>query len=245
MNSAAPATSDLSQPLFRGFRNAEDLHTVLAGEIAQRLGDGVARNGRASFIASGGTTPGALYDVLAGREAPWDRVEVTLSDERWTEPTSERSNEHLTRTRLLTGAAAAARLVPLKTASAHAAEAEAQVDAALRAMPRPFDVVLLGMGTDGHTASLIPGADGLAQALDANDPALARAVHPPNLTAMGERMTLTLRALLDSRFIALLIRGEAKLDAYKHAMGGGDVLEAPVRAVLQQSAVPVQVFWAP
>jgi 6-phosphogluconolactonase len=233
-----------AKPSFLGFRRAEDLYTVLAGEIAGRLGSGVASNGRASLVVSGGTTPGDLYDVLATRDAPWADVTVTLSDERWTDPTSERSNEHLTRTRLLRSKAAAARLVPFKTAQAHADEAEAAVHAAVAAMPRPFDVVLLGMGTDGHTASLIPGAAGLARALDRGDPALVRAVHPPDITAMGERMTLTLRAILDARWIVILIRGEAKLEAYKHAMAGDDILAAPVRAVLHQADAPVSVYWS-
>ncbi|MEI9995565.1 MAG: 6-phosphogluconolactonase [Rhizomicrobium sp.] len=238
------STPDFQQPVFCGFRNADDLHAVLAGEIAARLGSGVAQSGRASFVVSGGTTPGPLYDMLSARAVPWTDVTVTLSDERWVDPTSERSNEHLIRTRLLVGAAAQAQFVPLKTMHLHAAEAEPHADSALSAMPRPFDVVLLGMGDDGHTASLIPGSVGLARALDTTDAALARAVDPPRSSAMGERMTLTLRALLDARWIALLIRGQAKLDAYRHALAGHDVDEAPVRAVLHQAAVPVSVFWS-
>jgi 6-phosphogluconolactonase len=242
MNSAVPV--ETNQPVFRGFRNLEDLLNVLADEIVARLSSGVARNGAASFVCSGGTTPGQLFDVLAKRAAPWKQVRVTLSDERWTEPTSERSNEHLVRTRLLTGEAAVATLVPMKTPAARARDAEGAVDAAIAAMPRPFDVVLLGMGTDGHTASLIPGSEGLAQALDATSPALVRAVDPPNVTHMGERMTLTLRALLDARWIVVFIKGEEKLAAYKHALAGSDVLENPVRAVLQQRNVPVSIFWS-
>jgi 6-phosphogluconolactonase len=234
-----------SQPLFRGFRNVDDLQTALAADIAERLTAGVARHGRASFVLSGGTTPGALYDVLSKCEAPWKDVAVTLSDERWTDARSERSNENLARTRLLVANAAAAHLVPLKTMHARAKDGEAAADAAIAAMPRPFDVVLLGMGTDGHTASLIPGANGLSRALDRADPALVRAIDPPDLSAMGERLTLTLRAILDARWIVLLIRGEDKLAAYRHALAGRDVLDAPVRAVLQQSDVPVSVFWSP
>jgi 6-phosphogluconolactonase len=233
---------DLTQPLFRGFRNAQDMLTVLADEIAGRLQASAARG--ASMVISGGTTPGDLYDVLADRPLDWKDVSITLSDERWIETSSDRSNEKLARSRLLVERAAKAELVPLRTAHAHARDAEAEANAAIAAMPRPFDVVLLGMGTDGHTASLIPGSSGLARALDASDPALVRAVNPPDISAMGERMTLTLRALLDARAIFLLIRGEAKLDAYKHALAGRDIMEAPVRAVLHQSKVPVSVFWS-
>jgi 6-phosphogluconolactonase len=231
-------------PSFLGFRRAEDLYAGLAGEIAARLAAGIAGNGRASLVASGGTTPGPLYDILATRDLHWRAVWVTLSDERWTDPGSPRSNEHLARSRLLSARAAAANLVPLKTAHPHAAQGEGASAAAVAAMPRPFDVTLLGMGLDLHVASLIPGADGLAQALDRNDPALVRAIAPSDLAAFGERLTLTLRAILDSRWIVLLIRGEAKLAAYKRALAGGDVLAAPVRAVLQQNRVPVSVYWS-
>jgi 6-phosphogluconolactonase len=229
---------------FLGFRRPEDLYAGLAGEIAARLAAGIARSGRASLVASGGTTPGPLYDALAMIDLSWRDVWVTLSDERWTDPASPRSNENLARTRLLTAKAAAARLVPLKTAHPHAAQAENESNSALAAMPRPFDVVLLGMGVDLHIASLIPGAAGVAKALDRNEPQLVRAVEPRDLAALGERLTLTLRAILDSRWIVLLIRGEAKLAAYRQALSGHDVVSAPVRAVLQQAHVPVSVYWS-
>ena len=222
---------------FRAFADAGAMHAALADAIAARLSAG------GSLVVSGGTTPGALFDVLARRDAPWKDVTVTLADERWVDPGSERSNEHLVRTRLLTAKAAAARFVALKTADAQARDAEAAVGAAVGAIARPFDVVLLGMGEDGHTASLIPGAEGLARALDMADPALARAIVPPAATGLGERMTLTLRALLDARWIALLIQGAAKRTAYETAMAGRDAMAAPVRAVLHQDAVPVSVFW--
>lgn len=227
------------------FTDANAMNGALADAIVQRLAAGVTRDGRASLVVSGGTTPADLFDVLATRDAPWKDVWLTLSDERWVDPASDRSNEHLVRTRLLKDKAAAARFVPLKTAQAQARGAEAETDAAVQAMPRPFDVMLLGMGNDGHTASLVPGADGLAQALDQNDPALTRAIQPPPSTGMGERLTLTLRAILDARWIALLIRGPEKMAAYKKAIAGDDVLAAPVRGVLRQRAVPVTTYWAP
>ena len=231
-------------PAFLRFDSADEMNRALAAEIASRLAAGAGRNSRASLVASGGTTPGDLYDILSGEDAPWANVSVTLSDERWVDPTSPRSNEHLLRTRLLRHKAAAAHLVPLKTEAGHADAAEAEVGAALAQMPRPFDVMLLGMGNDLHTASLVPGSEGLARALDRNDPALVRAIRPPEDTNMGERMTMTLRAILDARWIALLIRGEAKLQAYQKALAGHDVLSAPVRAVLQQRAVSVSVYWS-
>jgi 6-phosphogluconolactonase len=243
MSSASPQRP--LYPAFREFENADAMFGALAEKIAASLSATIARAGKAGLVVSGGTTPGHLYDILANKSAPWDRVAVTMSDERWVELTSDRSNEKLVRSRLLVGNAAAARLVPFKTAALHARDAEKAVHDAVTAMPRPFDLMLLGMGTDGHTASLIPGSEGLARALDTADPMYARAVNPPKLTEMGERMTLTLRAILDSRRIVILIKGEAKSAAYKDVLGGDDVLAAPVRAVLRQAATPVEVFWSP
>jgi 6-phosphogluconolactonase len=231
--------------MLRQFRGADEMFAALADAIVARLGAGVAAHGAASFVASGGTTPGDLYDVLAQRDAPWDRVVVTLSDERWVAPTSDASNEKLIRSRLLRGNAASARFVPMKTAQLNPRDAEAEVSAALSRMPRPFDITLLGMGDDGHTASLFPGSDGLQRALDTQSPLLARGIRPANADKTAERMSLTLRAILDSRLVTILIRGDAKLATYRAAVGGEDVRAMPVRAVLQQSATPVQVYWSP
>jgi 6-phosphogluconolactonase len=229
----------------RRFDTAEDMFRTLADEIVARLKQGVTERGTASLVCSGGTTPGALYDILSKRDAPWNKVVVTLSDERWVAPSEDGSNEKLVRTRLLVGKAAAARIVPMKTDDASPDDAEAKVGAAIAAIPRPFDVTLLGMGDDGHTASLYPHSQGLEKSLDVTDPALVRGVHTDHAVKTGERMTLTLRALLDSKWIVLLLKGEDKLRTYSEAAAGTDVQEMPVRVLLNQNKVPVQVFWAP
>lgn len=229
----------------RGFASEPEMFQALANEIVTRLSAGVAAHGAASLVCSGGTTPGALYDVLSASDAPWDKVSVTLSDERWVPPSSDASNEKLVRTRLLKNRAASAKLVPMKTAAADPHTAEESVSRAIAAMPRPFDVTLLGMGNDGHTASMFPGSDGLEKALDTSSPLLVRAIRPVNFAETGERMSLTLRAILDSRLIVILVKGEAKLDTYRAALTGPNIREMPVRAVLQQSKTPVQVYWAP
>jgi 6-phosphogluconolactonase len=234
----------MTAPIFHAFDSPAALFETLADAVAARLAQAIASYGHASFVACGGTTPGELYDVLSQRALAWEKVTVTLSDERWVEPTSDRSNEHLVRARLLSRQAGAASFVALKTRQTRAVEAETEVHERIAAIARPFDVVLLGMGSDGHTASLIPGAAGLARALDVSDPALARAIVPPPETGMGERMSLTLRALLGSRATFLLIRGDAKRAAYDRALGGNDVRTAPVRGVLKQDTVPVETFWA-
>lgn len=229
----------------REFSNADEMVARLADDIVARLKSAVETRGRASLVVSGGTTPGALFDVLRERDAPWDRTWITLSDERWIAPSEDGSNEKLVRTRLLRGKAANAHFIGMKTSDAKPETAQATVNAAVSTMPRPFDVTLLGMGDDGHTASLYPRAPELKAALDQGAPALVHAVHAQNAAATGDRMTLTLRTILDSRWIALLIEGEAKMKTYRAAESGSDVPDMPVRAVLGQAIVPVEVFWAP
>jgi 6-phosphogluconolactonase len=233
------------EPTLRRFDDAAGAAAALADAIVVRLADGMARHGAASFVASGGTTPGGLFDMLAERDAPWDKVFVTPTDERWVSPADDRSNEKLLRTRLLRGHASGAIFVPLMTEHATPAEAEEAVDRAVACMPRPFDVTLLGMGADGHMASLFPGAAELALGLDISRPALVCAVTPPDTARTGLRMSLTLRAILASRVIAILIRGDEKMAAYRAALAGRDVWERPIRAVLHQSQTPVEVYWSP
>jgi 6-phosphogluconolactonase len=229
----------------RRFETANAMIATLADEIVARLKAGVAEHGEASFVVSGGTTPGALFDELAKRDAPWEKVTITLSDERWSDPAQDGSNEYLVRSRLLKGKAATAKFVPMKTPDATPDEGVPKTEKAIAAIRRPFDITLLGMGDDGHTASLYPRSEELKTALDTSAPALVHAVHAKNAAKTGDRMTLTLRAILDTKWIVLLIKGAQKMKTYEAAESGSDVLEMPVRNVLGQSKVPVAVFWSP
>jgi 6-phosphogluconolactonase len=229
----------------RLFDDTESLFAALAMEITVRLTDAVAARGRASLVATGGTTPGPLYDALSAEPAPWDRVEITLTDERWVSPDSADSNEGLVRRRLLRDRAAMAELIGLKTPDATPGEAEAKVDHALAGMVRPFDVVILGMGDDGHIASLFPHAAELKRAMAAGPDELVCAVDRPEAAGAAARLSMTIPAILGARWIVLLIEGQGKLDVVGQARALGDPNELPVCAVLNQSDVPVEVWWAP
>jgi 6-phosphogluconolactonase len=232
-------------PKERRFKTRDALNQALAADIAATLSEAVGARGEASFVASGGTTPGPLYDLLSKTAAPWERVTVTLADERWVEADNPLSNARLVRARLIRDRASRTRFVGLKTAQAEPELAEPDVDAALRAIARPFDLTLLGMGENGHTASLFPHGQGLGAALNLADPALARAIRPvaPDEPA-PPRISMTLRAILDSRRIVFLFTGEAKWAVYRQALEAGDVESMPVRAVLRQAQTPVEVWWA-
>lgn len=221
--------------------------SALADATADCLSSAIESRGKASLIVSGGGTPKMLFEVLSSMPLPWDKVAISLADERWVNPASEDSNEHLVRTALLLRNAAAATFVPMKSDRATPEEGEDCYEAALGIMPSPFDLVLLGMGDDGHTASLFPHAADLKAALDMNSGRQCKAITPRELPAHAPypRMTMTLPRLLNSRRIVLLLTGQSKLDVYHEASVGDDVNVMPVRAILKQTAVPVITYWAP
>ncbi len=220
---------------------------AVAGIIAEAVRQGHRRRGAAGLVLSGGGTPVPVYERLAGMDLPWEAVSVTLADERWVDADHRASNEALVRRTLLRGPAAAARLIGLRTDAKTAAEGEDAVNRCLADFPWPADIVVLGMGADGHTASLFPRAAALARALApaAGERAVALVPDPLPPGAPFARMTLTLPALLDAERILLLLAGGEKRATYEAALAGDDIRSMPVRAVLRQTAVPVTVHWAP
>ncbi len=225
------------------FSNRSTLAKSLADRIGELLTSGIRKNGRASLAVSGGSTPVELFERLSELDIPWAKVVITLVDERWVEPEAEDSNEHLVRTHLLKNKATAATFIPMKNPAPTAGEGEAACARQLQAIRRPIDALILGMGGDGHTASLFPGAEKLAAATDMNSGEICMGIAP--LTAPHERMTLTLPAILDTRQIVLHITGSEKQDVLKKAMGEGPPEEMPIRFILRQQRTPVAVYWAP
>ncbi len=238
--------ADLEEHLFD---TREAMAHALAADVAERLTTAAAERGAASLVGSGGTTPGPVYDLLAKADAPWDKVVVTATDERWASPDDAASNQKLIADRLLQGWAATARYVSLLSdhADPHDPAAEAEVGARIAAMPRPFDVVIAGMGPDGHAVSWFPGLPGMdASVLDAGAPALVRGVGPvPGAAGAPTRMTLTLAALHDARRLILLFTGEEKLAVLRRAQEEGPIADMPVRALLRAERAPIALYWAP
>jgi len=199
-----------------------DLANILAGE----LGMAVQTQGRASLAVPGGTTPGPIFDVLCAADLQWENISVMLTDERWVDENSPRSNTRLLRERLLVNRAAAASLVPLYAATDSAEEGLPNLLPAVEAT-LPLSVVLLGMGADMHTASLFPGADRLAEALAPDAPALL----PLRADGAGEpRITLTARVLNGALSKHIVITGAEKRAALDRAATRG-VMDAPGRQI--------------
>jgi 6-phosphogluconolactonase len=232
-----------SDTRLRRYPDRAALSEALAARIVGALEDGMRGGGSASLVVSGGRSPAALFDMLSSAALDWRRVWIALADERWVDTTSSDSNEHLVREHLLRNAAAKANFVGMKTDAAQPAEAAGSSWSAIAPLPRPFDYVLLGMGDDGHTASLFPQSPGLASAIDPLQPPGCVAMIAP--VAPQARMSLNLSALLNARRIELLIIGDGKLAVYERAGESGPVADMPVRALLRQQRVPVSVCWAP
>lgn len=217
---------------FRSYPDRDLLMLGLADRIAGQLADFLRREGRATLAVPGGTTPGPVFDVLSGIDLDWANVTVVPTDERWVPEDSPRSNAGLLRHRLLVNRAAAARLIPLRTDDATPEDALPGLTAALT--PHlPVSVLLLGMGTDMHTASLFPGADRLAEALAGDAPPLMALSAP----GAGEpRITLTAPVLRGALNIHLLITGADKRTALERAQTLPPD-QAPVRAILANATV--------
>jgi 6-phosphogluconolactonase len=224
----------------REFASGEEIAIGLADWTAERLRGAIAARGVALLIVSGGKSPARFFDRLSNVDLDWTRVAITLADERRVADDSPRSNARLVRERLLRNRAEAASFTPLADARLPEDQELAAASARIANLPIPADVVVLGMGDDGHTASWFPGADGLVEAMD---PAARPLVAPIRAANAGEpRLTLTGRVILRARAIALEIQGKAKLATFAAALAPGPEEVMPVRAVLRGAAGRLTVF---
>jgi 6-phosphogluconolactonase len=232
----------------RLFSTRDEMIAELQQVCVNALNEAIENRGEATFMVSGGSTPEPLYKSMSQLELDWESVYVALVDERWVDFDHDKSNEAFTVKHLIQYKAAVANLVGMKNTAETAAEGLADCEAAYQQLAQPFDITILGMGNDGHTASLFPHAQGLDAALNPESTELCTAITAIQSEVTGaftERMTLTLAGLLRSKALFLLITGDEKLAVLRKAQAGSDVNEMPIRAVLQQDRVPVVVYWAP
>jgi 6-phosphogluconolactonase len=200
-------------------------------------------SGSKRLMVTGGRGPGPVYDRLAQTNLDWSRVTVTLSDDRFVDARDELSNERLVRERLLTSHADAAAFIGLKGAGATPEDDAAAAEPAIRALA-PFDAALLGMGPDGHIASLYASNADAAQWLDPDCARWVVGVRSAGWAPYVPRLSLTARALVDARLIVLLIGGDDKR-ALIEQIEADPVFAPPAAALLRQTRSPVRVVWSP
>lgn len=228
----------------------EALAHMLSDDIVGRLQAAISSGKGASLVVSGGSTPAPVFACLSDADIDWSRVKVTLADERWVPPGHSDSNESFVRDTLLVNKAASAQFVSLYRDGISPELAVTEVAIDLKQMAIPFTAVILGMGNDGHTASLFPDAPGaqLSRAMDLNNTEGLALMHPASVSQT--RITLTRRALMNANHRYLHITGEQKCQVLYDAIGDtpGEGYRdgmAPVSGLLLESPESASVFWSP
>lgn len=225
------------------FDDRKSLAEAMADRVVQSLSEAIGARDQATMAVSGGSTPKLFFQTLSQRSLDWSKVTITLVDERFVPVESPRSNHRLVNENLLQNKAAAARFVPLYQPVASVEAAAEMASVATAELGPPFDVVILGMGEDGHTASFFPHGTTLQTALDPTTP---RRVMPMEAPDAGEpRLTFTFSALQDAWLLILHIEGDNKKQVLDRAQQGDAEMEMPIRAILNRTRSPLNIYWAP
>ncbi|MDU9404979.1 6-phosphogluconolactonase [Pseudomonas sp. zfem004] len=219
--------------------DSNTLAATLAHDVAERLRQAIASKGQACVVLSGGRSPVPFLEQLAAQVLDWSKVTVSLADERWVPVEHADSNAGLLGRHLLKGAAAQARFIGLYQAAANLEAAAEQADQVLADLP-PIDVLVLGMGDDGHTASLFPASPNLRQGLAKVGERRCLPMLAPSVP--HQRLSMTRALLASAAFTALSVQGAGKLATLRAALAGNDLTEMPIRAFLHD---PLSIYWCP
>jgi 6-phosphogluconolactonase len=237
-------TRQLPSPVdFHAYGNDDQWAWAIAVAVSAALRRDLQQYRRARLLVSGGKTPAPVFHALSQAPLEWDRVDIALVDERWLRPDDPDSNAHLVREHLLHGHATAARFETL-TRPGRSIEA-AVADANLHAR-HPPGIVLLGMGDDGHVASLFPRMRELDLALESRNAYVAvDASGCPGAGPWLRRISLTPAGVRPAHTRLLLLRGHGKRSVFERALEGSDPHELPVRIAFTTPGAALQVYWCP
>ena len=228
--------------IINDFTSRAALDSALAEKVANILENAIAKNGKASIAVSGGSTPKGFFAALSNKDLPWGKVTITLADERWVDIDSDASNTRLVHDNLLQNKAASATFFHLKQGDELSEMSLLTLNNAAKGIVSPLDVLILGMGEDGHTASLFPCSDEITTGLDTANTDVLMKVVPK--TAPHDRITFTFASLINSKNIILHLSGAAKKEVLNKALSATDAFEMPIRAFLQHTDINTNVYWA-
>lgn len=227
------------------FESKAQMNQAVLSDTVTLLENNLNEKNVANFFVSGGSTPEPLYRSLSSTTLPWERINVAMVDERWVEPNHPRSNEAFINRTLLINHAKSAPFLSMKRNTPTPEDALDQLNKAYSDIGKP-NITILGMGDDGHTASLFPNAKGLNHAMETSDICCAIEAHKSKVTGEEtKRVSISLQTILNSDIVYLLISGESKLEAYNKALAESDQMLMPVASILKQTSTPVHVYWAP
>jgi len=225
----------------QNFVSSESLCESMKERVEKILLKGIEKKGRATLALSGGNTPKQFFEYLSESDLPWEKVYITLVDERWVDADSSDSNEYLVRNFLMKDRAKNANFIGLKNEAENAKEGVEKCKKNLLDLKDDFDLVILGMGEDGHTASFFPKAKELDKALKSGEACVA--ITPPE--AKYERISLSLTRLLKTKNLFLHLQGRKKFEVVNEAFKEGSVEEMPVRAFIHRESKPyLEIFYA-
>jgi len=222
--------------------DTDSLAENLSKAVSANLAESIKVHGRASLVVSGGSTPLPFFKQLTKAPLDWSSIDVTLADERWVPESHDDSNERFVKEHFLVGDASAATFYSLYRDGEPTA-AVAEIEKSLTKMIQPFSVVILGMGGDGHTASLFPQTAGLDAALNIDNTNTLAIMEPKSVPQT--RITLTRAALLRSRYRYLHITGAQKRDVLEGALNPEGADPLPIASFFEKHLPPISVYWSP
>lgn len=221
---------------FTSFKDSEALAISLSNHVANKLASAIKNTGKASLIVSGGNTPKSFLTKLSHQEIPWESVLVSLADERMVPIVSPRSNQAMISSFLMQNKASKATFIELLDDGLSIAN-----EGKLKQM-QPYTVVVLGMGSDGHTASIFPNCDKLVEAADLKNPSTLIKTSAPQIDEA--RVSQTLSALTNAKQIILHIEGNDKRAVWEEAIKSASPEKFPIKYVIDAYRY-LSVYWAP
>jgi len=232
-------------PGIQRFADASGWAAACAVRLTNALSEALATDGAGFFAGAGGSTPEPIYRAMAQAPLDWSRVTTTLVDERAVPETSPDSNAALLKRTLLAGPARAARFIPMFSDQITVDRAALLATHALNGVGRPLNAVLLGMGEDGHIASMFPENPALKQLLALNNPPLVLAVHRSRSTAapQQDRLSLNLPWLAGARRVVLALTGARKREVFEREAASGSATSPVAQLIAARADRPLDVLW--